>query len=107
MGYIPTGMDLADFAGRSYDVRLDHAAAIAVAMVQSYVRGRGFPLPDDEELPDDLAAVAVLVGARIAGNPSQMGRFEAGGQVSVVPGTFSGFTLGELAVLHRYRRRTA
>ncbi|HWH35488.1 MAG TPA: hypothetical protein VNT56_09260, partial [Acidimicrobiales bacterium] len=67
--------------------------------------GQGFPDPDDGTVPDDLAAVVITATARLVTNPAQLEREHAGEYIAV--GSFAGWTLPELAVLHRYRRRTA
>ncbi len=95
------------FLGRS-DIStrtLDDHVELVLAFVRAYTRGQGFPEPDDGTLPDDLAAVVVTATARLVTNPAQLEREHAGEYVAV--GSFAGWTLPELAVLHRYRRRTA
>lgn len=56
-------------------------------------------------VPADLAAVCRLAAARLASNPEQLTREEVEGY-SAVASTPVGFTVGELLVLDRYRRRT-
>jgi hypothetical protein len=95
--------------GRVDDQRvLDLAGAhlpVVTAMVRAYVRGVGFDpvagVPDD-----DLAAAIVSCTARAVTNPSQTVE-EQVDDFSVRYGTFAGWTLPELAILHTYRRRTA
>jgi hypothetical protein len=72
-----------------------------ISFVRSYVRGKGF---DDAQCEDDLAAVIVSATARSAVNPAKSVRVEIG-SYSEVPAQFTGFTLVEQSVLHRYRRR--
>ena len=106
MRFVPSGDDVAQLLGtRRSDVHRN-AAAVVTAYVRSYVRDNGFPLdPDDDELPIDLAAVILTAAARLATNPAQLEQERAGDYYAV--GGFKGWTLVELAVLHRYRRRTA
>lgn len=102
----PTTGDVAAWLGETVDDDFTTQATAhlnaATMMVKAYVRGNGF---DDLGAPeDDLAAVIVSCCARIMGNPQASAQMAAG-PFSITPGTFSGWTLPELAVLHRYRRR--
>jgi len=101
----PTGADVASFLGRATDTALVAMAAehvpLVVAFVNAYTRGRGF---DVLGLDEPLAAVVITATARLVVNPAQLEREHAGDYIAV--GTFNGFTLPELAVLHGYRRRT-
>jgi uncharacterized protein (DUF2342 family) len=81
------------------------AVTVAALAAQAYTRGRGF----DQYAPfcaPDIAAVITSSAARLASNPTNAKRIEAG-SFNTVPGTFEGWTLAELAILHNYRRRTA
>ena len=88
--------------GRPTTVTRD-AVAIITAMVKAYTRGRGFvgtiPAPDVE-------AVIVTASARFTANPEQVERYQAA-DYAETPTRFLGFTLPELAVLNRYRKRAA
>lgn len=86
----------------------DHAQieahlSTATAMVKAYTRDGGFD-PDTGEPADDVAAVIVSCAARSYRNPS-VDRAMTAGPFQTSPGTFGGWTLPELAVLHRYRVR--
>lgn len=73
------------------------------AMVKAYVRGNGFT----GDVPaTDLAAVIVSATARAVSNPAHAEHLAAG-PFTVRPGSFNGWTLPELAILHGYRRRAA
>ena len=77
---------------------------IMTTMVKSYTRGRGF---DEYGYPNvDLETVILAAGARLVVNPEQSGRLQIG-DYSEVKAVFNGWTLAELAVLNRYRRRSA
>lgn len=107
MRALPVGADLLVFLGEDAvagDTQPDEVVKTVGHMVRAYTRGRGFPLEGMVE--DDIAAVIVTAAARLFHNPDMATREEAGAMTSV-PGLFSGWTLPELAVLHRYRRRTA
>jgi hypothetical protein len=93
----------ATFLGRDdvYDLLESEHVPLVVAFVKAYPRGRGF----EEGIADDLAAVVITAAARLVTNPAQLEREHAGEYIAV--GSFAGWTLPELAVLHRYRRRTA
>ena len=105
---IPEPFDVVDYLGRSgnappYEQLATHLRAVT-AMVKAYTRGRGFT--ESGEPADDLALVIITSVARLATNPdltvtSQIDDF------AVRHTVFDGWTLPELAVLHRYRRRTA
>lgn len=56
-------------------------------------------------VPADLVAVTRLAAIRLASNPEQLSREEVEGY-SALASTPVGFTVGELLVLDRYRRRT-
>jgi hypothetical protein len=94
----------AAFLGRDdvWDLLESEHVPLVVAFVKAYTRGRGFT---EEGLADDLAAVVITAAARLVTNPAQLEREHAGEYIAV--GSFAGWTLPELAVLHRYRRRTA
>lgn len=101
----PTATDVAAFLGKPGD-----AAVVALAtthlptitqMVRAYVRDKGFT---GNEPGDDLAAVIVSSCARLVSNPEHTISQDVG-PFSIRPGIFNGWTLPELAILHRYRKR--
>lgn len=103
-----SGQRVADYLGRGDDVAFvalaGQHAEIVTAFVKAYVRGRGF---DTAGFPgDDLAAVIVTSAARLVTNP-ELGGQQSVGAYTTTPGVLDGWTLPELAVLHRYRRRAA
>jgi hypothetical protein len=104
---LPSACEVLTFLGEAASVADEDQAALhtrtVALMVKAYTRGRGFV---GEEVEDDLGAVIVTTAARLYTNPDMRVRTETGSH-SEVPGLFNGFTLPELAVLHRYRRRTA
>lgn len=73
----------------------------ATMMVKAYTRGAGFP---GGEPAEDVAAVIVSCAARLVRNPT-LDRTQTVGPFQTSPGTFQGWSLAELAVLHTYRRR--
>lgn len=83
------------------------ARDLATRMVRSYTRGKGFDPGTGEPLAD-VAAVILLAASRLYANP-EGNRAESVGSVSYTSASagFQGFTLVELAILHRYRRRAA
>lgn len=104
---IGDGQTVADFLGRGDDTELVAMAgqhvAIVRAMVKAYTRDRGFT----DDLPgDDLAAVIVSACARLVANPEH-NVMVALGTFTIRPGIFNGWTLPELAILNRYRKRAA
>lgn len=80
------------------------AVEAATAVVAAYCRDRhldagGRPRPG-------VKTVALTVAARIAANPSGISRQDTAGSFSTRrSGGFTGFTLAELTVLKRYRRK--
>lgn len=75
---------------------------LVTAMTKQYTRGRGFDAANNPEEP--LEAVIISATARLLQNPTHA-ELQTSGPFTVRPGTFSGWTLAELAVLHTYRRR--
>ncbi len=104
-----SGQQVADYLARGNDTAFIVLAAqhveIVTAYVRAYTRGEGFD-PVAGEPDDELGAVITAATARLVLNPA-MTRREGVGDYQVTRGTLEGFTLIELAVLHRYRRRLA
>lgn len=106
----PAPVDVTDFLGKDPPA-LDDTHQISkhldtvTAMVKAYTRGAGFD-PGTGEPGDDLALVIVSSVARLVTNPSHTVS-ESVGPFAVRQAVFTGWTLPELAVLHRYRRRLA
>lgn len=99
----PDGQDVADFLGQGDDAATvalagEHATIIT-AMVRGYTRGTGF---NDGKPAEDLAAVITTATARLVANPEQS-RYGVG-SVQVYSG-FTGWSLPELFILNRYRKR--
>lgn len=103
---MPTAQQVVDFLGRGADTKATAAAEehlpIVTAMVKAYVRGNGFD--EAGEPAEDLAAVIISATARSVTNPEHTIE-QSSGPFSIRPGIFNGWTLPELAVLHRYRKR--
>lgn len=102
---MPLPSDVARFLGQGDNTELvalsvEHLP-IVTAMVRRYVRGAGFTGTDPD---DDLAAVIVSSTARLVKNPTN-DTLQVAGPFTVRPGTFDGWTLPELAILHSYRKR--
>ncbi len=101
---LPTAENLAAFIQADLDTATATLALdFATAVVSDYTRGVGF---EAAEPAGGLGHVILQVAARLYRNPDQL-RTQAVGDLSTTwaePG-WSGFTIGELAVLHRYRRR--
>ena len=75
----------------------------ATQMVKAYVRGNGF---DDYGPAEDLEAVIVSFAARLHSNPTNDTQTSVSvDDASESRSTFRGWTLPELAVMHRYRVR--
>lgn len=101
----PTAKDVADFMGQGDDPTVVALASkslpLVTAMARSYTRGVGFHRDGPAE---DLAAVITVATARMVANPEQVDIHA--GEVAVTGG-FSGWSLAELFVLNRYRKRAA
>lgn len=79
------------------------AVAQVTLMAKAYTRGRGF---DEDGPTDELAAVITTAAARLAANGGQLPSDTAIGPFTTnIRGAFTGWTLAEQSVLHRYRRR--
>lgn len=102
---LPGGATLLQFLGWAADDELTAQADIhaqnAALTVHAYVRGVGF---DGGFCAVELAAVVQSVAARMLNNPTQDRRVKVG-NLEGTPGYFAGFTLGELAILNRFRLR--
>ena len=102
---IPTEYDVVAFLGRSGDATASALAQthlpMVTEMVRAYTRDRGFV---DGVPGDDIAAVIVSATARSVANPEHTISQETG-PFSIRQGIFQGWTLPELAILHRYRKR--
>lgn len=90
--------------GPNVTQQAQQALGMAEALVDAYTRGRHKRL--DGTLKAGVDAVITAVAARILENPSQIQVREQIGPYTYFKGNgFQGFTLVELAVLDRYRRR--
>lgn len=100
-----TGAQVAAFLGQGDDTQLvalaGQAVNVVTAMARAYTRDEGFTGADPNE---QIAAVITTAAARLAVHPEQLATDV--GSVSV-RGGFSGWTLAELFVLNRYRKRAA
>ena len=100
-----TAQQVAAFLGRAGDptvvAQAEAHLPIVRTFVAAYVRDVGFTAGVEN---DALGAVVVSACARLVTNPSQARQYAAG-DYSESPGLLNGWTLPELAVLHRYRRR--
>ena len=89
------------------DATTDQARAhvpIVTAFCHGYTRGNGFDVESDPAA--DVAAVIVAATARLTANPEQVAMYSAA-DYSERPAVFTGWTIAEQFVLHRYRRRWA
>lgn len=79
----------------------EQAVPVVTVMVKAYVRGGPGWEPNDE-----LDAVIVTAAARMVSNPSGLPMdFTTGSFSQSIRGAFQGWTLAELFVLNRYRKR--
>lgn len=101
---MPTGQTVADFLGQSDNTELIALAQehvqIVTAMARAYTRDNGFT--EAGEPAADVAAVITTATARLVANPQQLR--QGVGTVQVYEG-FRGWTLAEIFVLNRYRKR--
>jgi hypothetical protein len=79
----------------------EQAIPVVTVMAKAYVRGGAGWVPNDE-----LDAVIVTATARMVSNPGQLPvDMTAGSFGHSIRGAFQGWTLAELFVLNRYRKR--
>lgn len=104
---MPTAYDVERHIGADFTtveaVRAEGHIQLVTTFVRSYTRGKGFDSTNEPN--SELAAVIVTAAARLFTNPTGSRR-ESVDDYDVTPSA-DGWTLPELAVLHRYRRRTA
>lgn len=84
-----------------------HVETVA-AYAHAYTFGRGFTVDSDGngEPAHDVARVIVAAAARLTTNPEQVSVYSAG-DYSERPAVFTGWTVAEQGVLHRWRKRWA
>ncbi|MGB2919701.1 MAG: hypothetical protein WBC15_05730 [Mycobacterium sp.] len=80
---------------------------IITAMAKAYTRGRGFTAGADYDEPnDEIAAVIATASARMAANVRQTaGSSSMDNFANETRTYFQGWTVAELFVLNRYRKR--
>lgn len=97
------GTTVAAFLGQGDDTALVALAGqhvtIVTAMARAYTRGNGFGAAEPN---DEIAAVITTATARLVANPEQINTTT--GSVAI-NGGFTGWTLAELFVLNRYRKK--
>ncbi|BCO71430.1 hypothetical protein [Mycobacterium intracellulare] len=100
----PQVSDLAALTGTAISQEQGAAVlTIITAMASAYTRGQGFTagVPNDE-----IRAVILTASARLVSNATGLTYSETEGPSAIeYSSAFSGWTLGELFVLNRYRRR--
>ncbi len=106
---IPIPQDVLAFVGRPVDDPAGTALAqehlpVVTAMVKAYTHGRGWD--ENDEPADELAYVIISSTARSVSNPEHV-ELDVTGPFTRRAARFTGWTLAELAILHRYRRRAA
>lgn len=109
MDKIVTGAELLTFAPPVDDGTDQNSAAliaveVAHGLIAAYCRGRHLDFMG--KYRPGVRSVVLTVGARILANPGQISSNVQVGAATVRKGTgFNGFTLAELSVLDRYRKR--
>lgn len=89
--------------GPNVEFQAQQALSMAEGLVDAYTRGRH---KRGEKYRPGVQDVIVTVAARILANPEQIQQREQIGPYTYFKGAgFQGFTLVELAVLNRYRKR--
>lgn len=100
-----TADELVTFTGTGTVVQAAESLATIEAMVEGYCRGKH--RDDLGNMRPGVENVINSAAARLLGNPSQIAWKEQVGAVSSSRmGGFAGFSLGELAILNRYRVRS-
>lgn len=104
---MPTAHDVAAYLGRDVDdkfIEITEAhLPVVTLMIRAYTRDRGFDAATGDPRVD-VAAVILSVCARTVSNP-MMVRSESVDDFSVDRTVVLGWTLAELAVLNRHRKR--
>lgn len=89
--------------GPNVTFQAQQALGMATALVEAYTRGR---CKRGDQYRDGVEEVIMSAAARILANPEQISVREQIGPYTYYRGEgFNGFTLVELAVLNRYRKR--
>lgn len=104
----PTVDELLAFVGLpiSQHTQAELAMNTAISLVEGYTRGK-CRIPTTNEFRPGVGEVVLAVSARLVANPEQISHSEQSGAYRVSKGVgFQGFTLAELAVLNRYRKRS-
>lgn len=80
------------------------ACNLATAMVAGYIRR-----PQLDYVPDDLLPIAAALAIRIAVNPAQYRRMSVDVEGTSFSATYApaSFSLAEMMVLNKFRKRTA
>jgi hypothetical protein len=82
----------------------DASIPLLTAFAKAYTRGRGFD--GDGDPNEEIAAVITTASARLGSNTAQTATSRTDGEVTREQRTwFTGWTLAELFVLNRYRKR--
>lgn len=92
----------ADTTDTALMAQATQAVTMALAMCDAYTRGAH--LNSAGQNRPGVDAVVLMIGARLLANPEQLAY--STGAVNFAGG-FQGFSLAELAVLNRYRKRAA
>ncbi len=94
-----------DKARRAAAIVADAVIPVVTAFARAYTRGRGFDAETGEP-NNEVAAVITTASARFAGNTAQTSTSRTEGEVTNEQRSwFTGWTLAELMVLNRYRKR--
>lgn len=104
-----TAEDLAPLVDQPDQWSAIHAAAqIVNGLIYGYTRRRYLPL-EGEPVPPELRAIALTAALRLARNLAQepVRHYSQNDAIERHEGAFTGRTLPEQAILHRYRRRAA
>lgn len=101
-----TADDVLTLLGRTDGLDVaEQAVTIVTAQVRAYTRDNGFS--GDQPAPD-LATVILTGAARVVSNPENLRSEHTqldGASIEVQRQVIDGWTLPELAILNRYRRR--
>lgn len=104
---MPTAYDVAAYLGRDVDDKFfeltEAHLPVVTQMVRAYTRDRGFDATTGDP-GVDVAAVILSVCARTVSNP-MMVRSESVDDFSIDRTVVLGWTLAELAILNRHRKR--
>lgn len=100
---MPTFAEVSALAGKNLtEEQVTATLSVITALAKSYCRASW----TEDEIPEDVAAVIKTSTLRLLANPDQISTSQTMGAFSVdIKGAWVGWSIGELGILHRHRKR--